>query len=336
MRILICSHVFAPNVGGIETVTAVLAEQFVRLGAAVTVVTQTPGDQVFSKYQVVRRPSLIRLCALARKSDVIFQNNISLRTVLPLLLCGKPIVVTHQLLASRLNGHLGWQDRLKRAVYPLCRNLAISRPVAEGLQVKSTVVGNPFEAAEFSIDGETGRKKDIVFLGRLVSDKGCEVAVRALAILRQEGICPSFTVVGDGPEMEALKNLSAELGVATQVDFRGTMLAGRGRELAEHKIMVVPSKWAEPFGIVALEGIAAGCVVVASDTGGLPEAVGSCGLLVPAGDEDALAAACKRLLADSNLREAILAGRKSHLRKFEPETVAARYMEVFQAVLKNS
>lgn len=336
MRILLCAHVFAPSVGGIETVTAILAQQFSRLGATVTVVTHTPGDdRVYTAYKVVRRPSVPTLCALARQSDVVLQSNISLRTVLPLLFCGKPIFITHHGISSRSNGSLGWQDRLKRAVFPLCVNLAISQAVADGLRVKSTVVGNPFETGEFNAAELTGREKDIVFLGRLVSDKGSDVALRALAILKSQGLCASFTVIGDGPEMPALKRLSAELGIAGQVDFRGTMREGRGRELARHKIMVVPSVWAEPFGIVALEGLAAGCVLAASNAGGLPEAVGPCGLLVPNGDAEAMAAALKRLLTDPSLRIKLLAARDRHLQRFEPENVARRYLEIFESVLRN-
>ena len=336
MRILVCTHVFAPSVGGIETVTGVLAEQFSRLGATVTVVTHTPGDDRTSvDYKVVRRPSVSKLYALARKADIVFQSNISLRTILPLLFCGKPIVLTHHGISTRTDGSLGWQDRLKRAVFPLCANVAISKSVAEGLSVKSTVVGNPFEAGEFTVSEETSRDKDIVFLGRLVSDKGCDVALRALALLKNEGICPSFTVIGDGPEMQGLRRLSAELGISQQVDFRGSIREGRGQEVGRHKIMVIPSIWAEPFGIVALEGLGAGCVLAASNAGGLPEAVGPCGLLVPPRAPEALAAALKRLLMDASLRETFLAARKNHLEHFQPENVARRYLEIFESVLRN-
>jgi glycogen(starch) synthase len=336
MRILVCSHVFAPSVGGVETVTGILAEQFGRLGATVTVVTQTPGDERFSAdYRLVRRPSVQELCRLARRSDIVFQSGISLRTALPLLLCGRPIVVTHHGISTRTDGSLGWQDRLKRAVFPFCVNLAISNAVAVGLSVKSTVVGNPFEACEFTADEEASRDKDIVFLGRLVSDKGCDVALRALALLRNEGICPSFTVIGDGPEMATLKRLGAELGITDQVDFRGTVREERGRELARHKIMAVPSTWAEPFGIVALEGLASGCVLAASNTGGLPEAVGPCGLLFPSGDSETMAVALKRLLLNASLRETLLAARESHLDQFQPERVAQRYLDIFESVLKS-
>jgi glycosyltransferase involved in cell wall biosynthesis len=334
MKILFCSYAFSPNVGGIETVGHILAAQFCRLGSTVTVVTSTPGEQVAASYEVFRRPSLRKLRRLARDADIIFENNISLKTLLPLLLCRKPIVIAHQGCLTRPDGSRGWQEHLKLSLLRFCHNIAISKTVADALSVESIIIGNPFEPDEFGEGGKAQRDKDIVFLGRLVSDKGCDLALRALAILKQEGLKPSFTVIGDGPEMPALEQLTAELGLTDQVDFLGTIREGRGNIVARHRIMVVPSIWEEPFGVVALEGIAAGCAVIASRGGGLPEAVGPCGILFPNGDVEALASAMKELITNSSRRAQLAAGRYQHLEHFQPETVAKRYMEVFESALR--
>jgi len=180
--------------------------------------------------------------------------------------------------------------------------------VAADLPTKSIVIADPFEPDEVSGTGSGVREKDIVFLGRLVSDEGCDLALRALAILKQEGLHPSFTVIGDGPEMQALKQLTAELGLVDRVDFLGTIREGRGKIVARHRIMVVPSIWEEPFGVVALEGIAVGCALVASRGGGLPEAVGPCGILFPNGDVEALASALKNVMVSPFLRDRLMAG----------------------------
>ena len=164
MKILFCSHVFAPSIGGIETVGSILAEQFCRLGSIVTVVTSTPGEEVSTPYYVVRRPSFKKLRQLARDADVIFQNNISLRTLLPVLPCRKPVVVAHHGCLTRTNGRRGWQDYLKLAVLPMCHNISISEAVAATLPVRSVVIGNPYETSEFGGLEDTPRSKDIVFL----------------------------------------------------------------------------------------------------------------------------------------------------------------------------
>ena len=311
---------------------AILVEQFCRLGLTVTVVTNTPGDNVSSLYEIVRRPSIGRLRELGRGCDVVFQNNISLKTLLPLLSCRKPVVIAHHGPLTRLSGKRGWQDYLKIAVLPVCRHIAISKAIAATLPVKSVVIGNPFETEEFAGLGDTPRTKDIVFLGRLVSQKGCDLLLRALAILKQDGLRASLSIIGDGPELPVLRCFVEDAGLSEQVAFMGNMREGRGREVARHKVMAIPSIYAEPFGVVALEGIAAGCAVVASSAGGLPEAVGPCGILFPNGDANALACAIRELLTKPTLREALMKESVRHLEQFQPEAVAKRYLDVFQSV----
>jgi glycogen synthase len=329
LKILLCSYAFAPSLGGIETVSKILADEFCRLGSTVTVASYTPGPPVAAGHEVVRQPPFRELYRLARNADVAWQNNISLHMLPALLAARKPVVVTHQTWMARNDGRMGWQDRLKFAVLPAVENVAISKAIAEGLRRQAVVIGNPFEPGEFKDLGSEFRTKDIVFVGRLVTAKGCDLALRSLAILKTDGIQASFTIIGDGPEAPRLKQLAAELGLSDQVAFAGAMREGRGIEVARHKVMVVPSIWAEPFGVVALEGLAAGCAVAASSGGGLPEAVGPCGLLFPNGDAQAMAAALKQLLTNAPLREKLLAERGRHLEQFLPENVARRYLEVF-------
>ena len=101
---------------------------------------------------------------------------------------------------------------------------------------------------------------------------------------------------------------------------RGSDLA---RFVARHRVMAVPSRWAEPFGIVALEGIACGCVVVGTSLGGLPEAIGPCGVTVPNADTSAMARALRLLLEDDSLRAGYRSGAAPvHLARHSRSTVA--------------
>jgi glycosyltransferase involved in cell wall biosynthesis len=337
MKILLCSHVFAPSIGGIETVSAILAEQFCRLGLHVKVVTNTPGgqgNQGNQGYEIVRQPSIKELRKLGREADLIFQNNISLKTLLPLLTCGKPIVINHNGPLTRLDGSRGWQDYAKIALLPLCRNVVISSAIGASIPARSTVIGNPYETSEFAGLSDTPRTRDLVFLGRLVSQKGCDLLLRSLAILKDQGVRPSLTVIGDGSELPALRQMTSKFDLASQVRFLGAMREGRGSEVARHRIMVVPSMYAEPFGVVALEGISAGCVIVASSAGGLPEAVGPCGVLFPNGDANALATAIRDLLSNPGRIEELRMRSAKHLEQFQPELVAGKYLEVFEAATR--
>jgi glycogen(starch) synthase len=334
MRILLCSHWFFPSVGGVETISKILAEEFVRSGTSVTVVTNTPGPEMDVPYSVVRRPSRKALRLLAQESDVIFQNLISLRTLVSLIFSRKPIVVTHQSWMRRTDGKRGLENYAKLLAVRVCHNVSISKAIAASLPVSSMVIGNPFEAQAFAGLLDTPRDKDIVFLGRLVSDKGCDLLLRALAVLKGKNLFPSLTVIGDGPEMATLRALTVELELSEQVEFLGALQEGRGEIVARHHIMAIPSVWAEPFGVVALEGVASGCAIVASSQGGLPDAGGPCGLYFPNGDVMALAEALEKVLTDAALREELVAKGPGHLKEFQPAVIAGRYLDLFRGLLR--
>jgi glycosyltransferase involved in cell wall biosynthesis len=130
-----------------------------------------------------------------------------------------------------------------------------------------------------------------------------------------------------------VENKVRDLKLAATVEFVGSQI---GAQLAEtlnrHRILVVPSRWPEPFGIVALEAIACGCVVVGSDQGGLPEAIGGCGITFPNNDARALAQSLTAVIKDSAWRETLLSHADSHLAKFDKSRVAQTYLELFNGV----
>jgi glycosyltransferase involved in cell wall biosynthesis len=165
----------------------------------------------------------------------------------------------------------------------------------------------------------------LIFAGRLVSDKGADLLLEALGLLKTEGIRPSLTLVGSGPEELALRTQAKALSLQDQVHFAGVHCGpDLARLLQQHRILVVPSRWPEPFGIVALEGLACGCSVVASDQGGLPEAAGPCGITFPNGDAEALAQKIKAQLGQPQPSSTLAA---THLSRFTVESVTASYLE---------
>jgi glycosyltransferase involved in cell wall biosynthesis len=130
-----------------------------------------------------------------------------------------------------------------------------------------------------------------VFVGRLSREKGVASLVRAFARLRDDAPTSELRLVGDGDERAALEELARSLGLGDSLVFRGWLSPPEiERELAVAWASVVPSLWAEPLGLVAVEAAVRGVPVVASATGGLAETVrhGTTGLLFPNGDEDAL------------------------------------------------
>jgi glycosyltransferase involved in cell wall biosynthesis len=97
--------------------------------------------------------------------------------------------------------------------------------------------------------------------------------------------------------------------------------------------MVVPSIWEESFGVVALEGAACGCVVLGSDGGGLPEAIGPSGTTFRRGDVSDLATRLAHLLQHSDEWKIYRAAAPGHLERHQPAKVAAHYLEVMREAL---
>ena len=150
-------------------------------------------------------------------------------------------------------------------------------------------------------------------------------AVRALAIISQTRPA-ALVLVGDGPERAAVEALARELGVADRVRFLG-LLPRFAELLARSDLFVLPSE-TESFGLAALEALASGVPVVASAVGGIPEVVRDreTGLLVPAADPGALAAACVSLLEDEPRRRRMAASaRADAVSRFDPEPTIDRY-----------
>ena len=185
-------------------------------------------------------------------------------------------------------------------------------------------------------DGAAGTSRSgVLFVGRLASGKGVHELLQAVARLDHS---TPLRFVGDGPERDALAREAAETGVAATFD--GPLPpADVARAMREAAVVAVPSTYPEGLGLVALEGMAAGALVVASDIGGLPESVsdGTTGWLVPPGDVEALTAALAEALA---LAEAASPRRKSMLRDAreaaraqDVDAIAARTMAVYQSLI---
>lgn len=147
----------------------------------------------------------------------------------------------------------------------------------------------------------------VAMISRLVPIKGADVLLRALAGPRSSAC--SAVVAGDGPERPRLESMARELGVRAL--FLGAVGVGERSALLERAdilavpSLVMPSGRSEGTPVVAVEGMAAGVPVVASDVGGLRWALEGAGLLVPPGSVPALAGALDRLRCDAALRATI-------------------------------
>lgn len=322
MRVLLISYAFAPSIGGVETASLMMAEELSRRSHEVTVATATRAARPAGfGFAVHYRPSPLRLLALHRRADLVIHNGFSLRFAWPLLLQRRPWLIVH---ATEFRPGM-----LRRWMAARAANVAISTAVARTIPLPATIVPNAYRTAVFSNRGGRGRAYGFGFVGRLVSDKGADNLLAALALLAKEGLRPRCAVIGAGPEETPLREQARSLGIEGQVEFLGPK---RDDELAaamnDIECLVVPSVWNEPFGIVALEGIACGCAVIGSQGGGLQEAIGPCGLTYPNGDVAALAAAMRRMLQEPGLADRLRAPAPAHLARHTPPAVVDAYLRV--------
>ena len=327
---------FYPSVGGLETIVSILAHEFVRQGHEVKLVCRTKAaDSKAFPFEVLRGTSYFQLFMLARWSDICFQANVSLKGIWPLLFSRKPLAVSHNGWYSRPDGRTGWQDHLKQIVSRFSHNIAVSRAVAEHLSSDSTVIPNAYREDIFYLMPEVPRNKHLVFLGRLVSDKGADLLLEALSQLKDQNLRPQLTIIGIGPEEDKLRRQAESSGVDDQIEFAGLKTGIElTRMLNEHQIMVVPSRWQEPFGIAALEGIACGCVIVGSEGGGLKDAIGLCGVTFPNGDVAALTQALANLLTNESKLSDCRIHAEAHLLRHRKEEIAGSYLQVFANALQ--
>lgn len=152
----------------------------------------------------------------------------------------------------------------------------------------------------------------ILYAGQLIRGKGVDLLLQALSRLTGDFL---LTLVGDGNARTRLETLSRRLGLSSRVRFEGWVDPDRlGDHYRRSRIVVVPSRWPEPFGMVGLEAMHHSRAVVAFDVGGIrdwlePELTG---LLVPEQDTQRLARAIERVHHEDGLAESM--GRRGRRR----------------------
>lgn len=330
MKILLVSHKFAPDVGGIETMSELLANYFVLRGHEVTVVTHTKSEGApHWPFALLREPSPRQLWRASREAEVVFHNNISLQFAWPQLLLRRPWVIAVRTWVTRNSGRVGVRDRIKRWVLARSTVIAISRGVAADLPPGAIVIPNGYRDDLFRRHSPVPRDpRRLVFVGRLVESKGVQILLEAMRELPSD---IELEIIGTGPYENVLRQLVTSFHLESRVQFLGQL---EGEDLVsalnDRGTMVVPSLWNEPFGIVALEGLAAGCFVIASEGGGLAEAVGPAGVTFPNGDAAALRDRILTVVSDAHLRDRLTASAAPHLRRHSREAMASQYLAVVE------
>jgi glycogen synthase len=180
-------------------------------------------------------------------------------------------------------------------------------------------------------------EKLVLLVGRLVYEKGFQLALDALPdVIRQVGNV-RFLVAGSGTHETELTEQAARLGLSEH----GTFLGWIGDDVLHSlyriaDLCVVPSIY-EPFGLVALEAMASGCPCIVADTGGLREVVPlgeHVGLRFNGGDAEHLGVMIERLLVDEALRDRLVTQASEHVLRFDWDDIAERTRGIYDSLLQ--
>ena len=203
--------------------------------------------------------------------------------------------------------------------------------IPNGIDPEDLPAQHPAELARLRAEFAAPDEKLVLLIGRLVYEKGFQLALEAMPRVIAEAPGTRFLVAGSGTHEAELHRQAEELGLMEH----GTFLGWIGDDVLHSlyrisDLTVVPSIY-EPFGLVALEAMASGCPCIVADTGGLREVVPheGAGLRFAAHDPEALGEVAVRVLTDEELSRRLVAEAHEHVLRFDWADVAARTAEVY-------
>lgn len=177
---------------------------------------------------------------------------------------------------------------------------------------------------------------DILFVGRLVREKGIDIFLKAIKILKNKySRNLKIVIVGNGPLKEDLGNLAVALGVNREVKLLGAR-KDVGKLMESSNIFVLSSR-SEGLPMVALEAMSRGISIIATNVGGIPELIenGKEGILVPPEDSKALARAINNLLENKELREKLSqAAYKKVKKEFSIKSYSVHMLGFYRSLIK--
>jgi glycosyltransferase involved in cell wall biosynthesis len=371
VKVLVVSGIWPPDPGGPASHAPALAQFLHERGHGVEVVTtaeSAPERRDYAVHWVARSSSLRHVRAVsqlrtrAAQADAVYATSMIRRAAVGASLARRPLVVKlvsdeafeRARRSGRFDGTLdafqragGVRNRflrstrdtaLHRARHVFCPS-AYLRGLALGWgldEERVSVLPNPAPAvpplpsrdelrAELGLDGDV-----LAFAGRLGPQKSLDVALEAVA--RVPGV--TLAVAGDGPDRESLEGRARALGLDGRARFLGSVPREHVLRLFRAAdASVLSSSW-ENFPHTVVEALAVGTPVISTAVGGVSEVVrdGENGLLVPAGDVPALAAAIERFFGDDALRERLAAAAVPSVAGHTEEAVFTRIEQELERV----
>lgn len=371
-KILFITSLYLPHVGGIETMVRELSKLYIQKGLKVSVLTKKWPKEIL-EYECIDGVEINRVISAKSENDFLeiidwLKTNeekiksdiihvVGIRRPLPLIALllarkwGVPLVTT--IAGGDIpdfkdpNPGIVWEQGLEFIPDVLkqsdCVN-AVSGYLAKDLRnimPDLKEVGILYAGIDFDeiskINEEKIKDKYIFSLRRLDPSKGIDLLIKSFNLIKDEFPDMDLVIAGEGSEKENLLNLVKELSLESRISFIGTVSLQKGISLLKGSILTVVPSLSEGGGLVNVEAQAAGCPVVASNVGGIPEYLmdNYSGLLFESGDINDLADKIKKIIINNNLRKELIEGGYVHAKKFDWNNLLPQYIDLYSISIKN-
>lgn len=312
-------------------------------------ITEHPGITLheLTKGHPLSVANLLRTRRICRQYDVVhahlFPSGYAVR--LANMYSKIPILYTEHSTHNRRRNHV-WLRPIERFVYSGFRNIvAVSEPVKqnlgkwlgkESIENKISVVDNGVNLDAYNdivhedrVEAMFGRSgKPILMVSRFTDAKDHATAMKALRHIKDPEVFVAFA--GDGSTMEEMRSLAHDLGVEHKVLFLGVRSDLRNL-MASSRIGLQASKW-EGFCLTAVEMMAAGLPMVASNVDCLKDIVEGVALMYEPGDEKGLATQIDKLLADEKLRNDMTKKGRRRAADYDISSTAQNYLNLYNKI----
>lgn len=222
-------------------------------------------------------------------------------------------------------------NRYKRviSISEQTRDALVAWVGASSTDKRYVVVNNGVNLSSFSANPTKNRSsKTLIMVSRFVASKDQMTVLRAIRLLPAD---VHLILVGDGENLAACKAFAESQGLSDRVQFAGNQSDVKAW-IAKADVGIQSSKW-EGFGLTAVELMAAGKPVVATDVDGLRQVVEGAGLLFPVGDEERLATMVTRLLDDESYYKQIAGKCSERARMYDIHVTVDQYLEIYNEII---
>jgi glycosyltransferase involved in cell wall biosynthesis len=364
-RVLMIISFFYPHLGGAEQQALRLAEQLIRRGMQVCVLTRKfkglPAHEVVRGvpvYRAIRTLPWGKWFALTYMLSVfwfllrrrhtydiihchLLQGFHSVVAIVFKVLFQKKVVIkvgaTGPLSDFVMLKNVFLGDFLLKKITRVDKLITVcSQSTAEALQEGFTVhqiaqIPNGVDTNQFKPFSPSDNQKNIIFIGRLDQMKGVQVLFEAFKTLKEDGVAAQLNVIGDGPDRDKLQKLARDIGVNDSISFCGAV-AEIIPYLQKSDLFVLPSL-SEGLSNVLLEAMACSIPIVATRVGGNIDLIrdGENGILVEPENSNQLSEAMQKILQDKALAKKLGSeARKTVEQRFSLISIADKYISLYR------